>query len=75
MTFLLDMLAGGPVLKTTIVERGSQRGFNEDQLRRAREKAGIVTFKEKSKAHGRNFWARPEHVPAGQQHENDDSPA
>jgi len=69
------MLANGPVGKEIIVERGSQRGFNEDQLRRAREKAGIMTFKEKGKRHGKSFWTLPEHMPDGQQHENDDSPA
>jgi hypothetical protein len=49
VTFLLDVLANGPVAKTVILERAGQRGFTEDQLRRARAKAGVVTFKETGK--------------------------
>jgi hypothetical protein len=69
VTFLLDILANGPVAKTVIQERASQRGFTEDQLRRARAKAGVVTFKETGKKDGRWFWAKEEHAPANPQPE------
>jgi hypothetical protein len=60
--FLLDMLAGGPVLRNIIHERGKERGFTEDQLRRAKNKAGIEAVKEPGKQHGPWFWAKPEHA-------------
>jgi hypothetical protein len=72
VTFLLDILANGPVAKTVILERAAQRGFTEDQLRRAKAKAGIQAFKETGKKDGRWFWAMAEHLPADQQREGDD---
>jgi hypothetical protein len=57
VTFLLDMLAGGPLPKRLIDERAAQRGFTADQLRRAREKAGIQTSKETGKKDGAWFWS------------------
>jgi DNA polymerase I-like protein with 3'-5' exonuclease and polymerase domains len=65
VTFLLDILANGPVAKTVIQERAAQRGFTDDQLRHARKKAGIGTFKETGKKDGKWFWATPRHMPRG----------
>jgi hypothetical protein len=67
VTFLLDVLAGGPVLRTSIHDRGKERGFTEDQLRYAKNKASIKAFKETGIKHGRWFWAKPEHMPTEQQ--------
>jgi len=60
-TFLLDILANGPVPKTIIEERATVRGFSKDQLDRAKKKMGVVSFKEKV-LQGRSFWALPQHV-------------
>jgi DNA polymerase len=63
VVFLLDILAGGPVLKSVIEERGSVRGFSIDQLDRAKKKMGVVAFKENGQLSGRWFWALPQHAP------------
>jgi hypothetical protein len=62
VAFLLDVLANGPVAKTVILERAAQRGFTDDQLRHARKKANIGTFKETG-PRGKWFWATPRHLP------------
>jgi hypothetical protein len=62
--FLLDILAGGPVLQTTVVERGAGRGFSYMQLWRAKEALGAVDFREKGVLHGPSYWALPQDVPA-----------
>jgi hypothetical protein len=72
VVFLLDILANGPVAKKVIQERAAARGFTDEQLRRARAKAGIRTFKETGKRDGAWFWAMAAHMPAGQQPETDD---
>jgi hypothetical protein len=64
VTFLLDMLAAGPVLRNTIVERGESRGFTKDQLRRARGNADILAIKEPGRVDGLWWWMKPEHEPA-----------
>jgi hypothetical protein len=60
--FLQDILLNGPVLAATIEERGAARGFSVDQLKRAKRKLDIATFKE-AKLDGRWFWALPQHAP------------
>src|SRR5262249_44026093 len=47
VTFLRDVLSGGPVLVKTIEERATVRGFSKDQLDRAKKKMGVLSFKEK----------------------------
>jgi DNA polymerase len=74
VTFLLDMLANGPVAKTVIKERAKTRGFTEDQLRYAREKAAIVTYKDTG-PRGKSFWAMPRHVPDNQRAGSGDATA
>jgi DNA polymerase len=59
--FLLDMLANGPVPKSIIDERAKVRGFTPDQLRRARESMGVVTFK--GGFEGGWLWSLPQHAP------------
>ena len=58
-TFLMDILIGGPVPVTLIVERGTAHGFTEKQLRYAREQMNIVAFKETGRPHGCWLWALP----------------
>ena len=72
VAFLFDILANGPVAKTIILERAAVRGFTEEQLRRARTKAGIGTYKETGKKSGRSFWALASHMPTGQRQEDDE---
>ena len=62
--FLADYLAGGPQLQTAVIERGAERGFTERQLRHAKAKLSVVSFK-KGFDNGAWFWALPEHVPQG----------
>lgn len=58
-TFLMDILIGGPVPVTLIVERGTAHGFTEKQLRYAREQMNIVAFKETGRPHGHWLWVLP----------------
>jgi hypothetical protein len=60
--FLLDILAARPVPLEIIEQRAAAHGFSKDQLRYARQKIDIVTFKEKT-FQGRGFWSLPEHAP------------
>jgi hypothetical protein len=62
--FLLDILTGGPVLQTTVVERGAGRGFSYMQLWRAKDALGAVDFREKGVQSGPSYWALPQDVPA-----------
>ena len=61
--FLADILISGPVLQTTIVERGAERGFSYTQLWRAKAALGVEDFKEKGVQQGPSYWALPQHVP------------
>jgi DNA polymerase bacteriophage-type len=67
VTFLLDILANGPVPVKVIEERATTRGFSKDQLDRAKKKMGVVSFKEKV-LQGRSFWALPQHAPREGEH-------
>ena len=55
-TFLLDVLANGPVPATIVEERGAAHGFSKKQLIYAKQHMGIVVFKEVGKRNGRWFW-------------------
>ena len=59
---LLNILANSPVPVAIIEERAAACGFSKDQLKRAKQKMGVVAFKE-GKLDGRWFWALPEHAP------------
>ena len=61
--FLLDMLSNGPVPQSFIEERAGAHGFTYEQLRRAKKKMCVVTFKEKGVEHGKWIWALPQHAP------------
>jgi AAA domain-containing protein len=61
--FLTDFLAGGPQLQTAVVERGTERGFSLDQLKRAKNKMGVVSFREGFGESGNWLWALPQHAP------------
>jgi hypothetical protein len=58
-TFLMDILANGPVPATLVEERGAAHGFSKKQLRCARQQMNIIAFKEVGKTHGRWFWVLP----------------
>jgi hypothetical protein len=64
--FLLDILAGGPVLQTLIIERGAEHGFSYDQLKRAKGALGVRSFKKREAGLDSPWlWALPQHAPAG----------
>ena len=65
VTFLLDILANGPVPKNVIEERAKARGLSDDQLRRAKAKMNAVAFKETGTAYGGWLWSLAEHAPQG----------
>ena len=62
--FLSTILANGPALQTLIVERGAERGFSDDQLRRAKRALGIRAFKQRGQPHAPWLWALPQDAPA-----------
>ena len=64
--FLRDTLANGPVLRETVLERGTTEGFTEQQLRRAREAVGVVAYRQSGVEFGarRTFWCLRGHAPA-----------
>jgi len=55
--FLSDILISGPVLQTTVVERGAERGISYMQLWRAKAALGVEDFKDEQR--GPSFWALP----------------
>jgi hypothetical protein len=56
--FLLDVLADGPMLTATVVERGVARGFTVRQILSARmQMKSIIAIKETGKRYGRWMWA------------------
>jgi hypothetical protein len=55
-TFLLDVLANGPVPATLVEERGAAHGFTKRQLRYTREQMNIISFKETGKRGGCWLW-------------------
>src|SRR5215470_14827777 len=55
-TFLMDILTNGPVPATVVEARGAAHGITKKQLRCARSKMRIVTFKETGKPNGRWLW-------------------
>jgi hypothetical protein len=62
--FLMDMLANGPVPATLIEELAAMRGLSIDQLKRAKPKMGVGSFR---KAMDKGwFWALPQHMPAAE---------
>jgi hypothetical protein len=61
--FLSDILAGGPVLQKTIIERGASKGLSYKQLWRAKEALGVEDFREKGVKAGPSYWAFPQHAP------------
>jgi len=63
-TFLMDILANGPVPATIVEARGAAHGITRKQLRRARSKMSVVSFKETGKPNGRWLWTLPQHDPA-----------
>jgi len=51
-TFLVNVLANGPMLTTAIVEQGAAHGFSKKQLIRAKEQINVVAFKKRGKFDG-----------------------
>ncbi len=61
VAFLGDVLASAPVHSKIILRRGEVHGFSEDQLRRAKDKMGVVAYKDGMV--GGWMWALPQHAP------------
>jgi len=62
-------LASGPARQTLIVERGAERGFSDDQLRRAKRALGIRAFKQRGQPHAPWLWALSQDAPAEEEGE------
>jgi hypothetical protein len=62
-SFLLDILAKGPVPATTIQKRGAALKFSKMQLWRAKRLIGAVAFKKGWGFEGRWYWGRAQHNP------------
>ena len=62
-TFLMDILAKGPLPATLVEEQGAARGFSKHQLRYARRQTSVVTFKKRGTTGGGWFWTLPRHDP------------
>src|SRR5262249_38086314 len=62
VTFLQDMLTNGPVPVEIIQKRADVRGFSWDQMKRARSKMGVVSYK--GGLDEGWMWALPQHAPA-----------
>jgi hypothetical protein len=63
--FLRDVLANGPMLRETVIERGIAEGFSPDQLQRARSAIGAISYRQRGS--GRNspyMWCLFQHAPA-----------
>jgi hypothetical protein len=56
--FLKDILANGPMAATLAEERGAERGFTRIQLRYARYRMKIISFKGHG-PRGRWYWVLP----------------
>ena len=65
-TFLLDVLTNGPAPATLVEERGAARGFTKMQIRHARRRMNIISFKKTGKR-GCWLWVLP--------HDNRGTPA
>ena len=61
IAFLGDVLASAPVHSKIVLRRGEVHGFSEDQLRRAKDKMGVVAYKDG--VMGGWMWALPQHAP------------
>ncbi len=62
-TFLMTILANGPVLKNVIEAEATRQGFSADQLDRAKRKMGVVSYKKKGQMTGGWVWAKPQDAP------------
>ena len=62
-TFLMDLLAKGPVSATTVQKRGAEHGFTKMRLWRAKRLIGIISFKKGMGFEGRWFWTLPQNTP------------
>jgi putative DNA primase/helicase len=72
--FLRELVANGPVLAKAAIEQGAARGFSIDQLKRARQKIGVVVFKRRGEHLSSPWlWAMPEHVPSDPVTESEES--
>jgi hypothetical protein len=58
--FVADVLVNGPVPATTILQRGTERGFTRRQIQYAKEQMKVVAFKDQT-WQGCWFWLLPHH--------------
>jgi hypothetical protein len=62
--FLRDILMGGPMLRETVIERGAEEGCSYDQLRRAREAIGAISYEHREAGCGpQRMWCLPKDAP------------
>jgi hypothetical protein len=63
--FLRDILANGPMLREIAIEGGIAEGFSPDQLRRAREAIGAISYRQRGGGRDSPYmWCLPQHAPA-----------
>jgi putative DNA primase/helicase len=55
-TFLRRVLEDGPMLADHVKKEGVEAGFSNDQLKRAKKRAGVVSDKQKELLGGKWFW-------------------
>jgi hypothetical protein len=66
------ILANGPALRNLIVERGAERDFSLDQLKRAKRTLGIKAFRKPGEGkHSPWWWALPRDVPPDAEQEEE----
>jgi hypothetical protein len=70
--FLMSLLTNGPVEMKIIEDKAAERNFTIEQLRRAKRKIGIVTFKQAGTMEGHWFWALEQHAPSKEAKEREE---
>ena len=70
--FLMSLLTNGPVGMKIIEDKAAERNFTIEQLRRAKRKIGIVTFKQAGTMEGHWFWALEQHAPSKEAKEREE---
>ena len=63
VTFLLTILANGPVLKRIIEAEAANQGISPDQLKRAKVKMGLMSYRRKGQVAGGTIWSKPQDAP------------
>jgi hypothetical protein len=70
--FLRGLIADAPMLAKTVRDRGAIQQFSRDQLKRARDAIGAVSWKQPGERNSQWMWSMPEHKPEGAIEESDE---